>query len=189
MRLRGPTVLTIARGAPYRLLRTNRRANLFDCINRIKADGICQIQKLNNVDPALAAFDRSYKRLITPQSLCELSLRQTRFLPLLNKQSDQGLLPRRSERSWHFLPQRQGGRQIIGFTDYLKTRYCEICRSWTMPLEFVRETVLWAENDEQFRFKNRCLNALRLLIRRALSLRLFKDAFNGSKDSMRRNSH
>ena len=105
------------------LLRTNRRAKLFDCIDRIKSNGLCKIQKFNNINAPLATFDCSHKRLIAPQSFCELGLRQTGFLPLLNKQSDQGLLPRRSERAWHFLPQRQGGRQIIGFTDYLKTRY------------------------------------------------------------------
>jgi hypothetical protein len=48
------------------LLGANRSAELLDCINRIKANGLCKIQKLNNVNSPLAAFDRGHKRLITP---------------------------------------------------------------------------------------------------------------------------
>lgn len=98
----------VTKGA-LQLLRTNRRAKLFDCIDRIKSDGLCKIQKFNDINAPLATFDRGHKRLITPQSFCELGLRQTRFLPLLNKQRDQGLLPRRSERSWHFFCPREQG--------------------------------------------------------------------------------
>ena len=72
----------------FQLLRTNRRAKLFDCIDRIKPDGLCKIQKFNDINAPLATFDGSHKRLIAPQSFSELGLRQTRFLPLLNKQSD-----------------------------------------------------------------------------------------------------
>lgn len=86
----------VTKGA-LQLLRTNRRAKLFDCIDRIKSDGLCKIQKFNDINAPLATFDRGHKRLITPQSFCELGLRQTRFLPLLNKQRDQGLL--RGDRS------------------------------------------------------------------------------------------
>lgn len=42
-------------------LRTNCSLKLLNCIYRVKANGLCKLKKLNNIDPALATLNGSDK--------------------------------------------------------------------------------------------------------------------------------
>ncbi len=58
----------------------------------VKSDGTRQLDKLNDVNSALSAFDTSHERLVMPEFGCQFFLAESRFIPGVDQRLAQSLL-------------------------------------------------------------------------------------------------
>ena len=58
-------------------------------LERVKADGARQDDQLDNVDPALTAFETCHKRLVAFELRRQLLLAETRILTCINQRTDE----------------------------------------------------------------------------------------------------
>lgn len=94
------------------------------CLERIKVQGLGELEKLNHVDPSLPAFETCDKGLIFTELRGEIRLRQALGLTFFNEKRDQRLLSFRAQRFRHVITPSldKTGLPIYLFFSYLKFR-------------------------------------------------------------------